>query len=62
MASYTENYALTKPTMAESADIRVINSNMDTVDDVMHSTQISLAPAYDLTDTYNTGDVVMYEL
>ena len=62
MASYTENYALTKPTMAESADIRVINSNMDTVDDVMHSTQVSLAPAYDMTETYNTGDVVMYEL
>jgi len=61
MATYTDNYNLVKPTMAETADIRTINGNMDTVDDIMHASQISLAPAYDSTETYNTGDVVMYE-
>lgn len=62
MATTTTNYNLTKPTMAEIADIRTLNNNMDKVDEVMHSTQVSLAPAYDLTATYNTGDIVMYEL
>lgn len=62
MAITTTNYNLTKPTMAEIADIRTLNNNMDKVDEVMHSTQVSLAPAYDLLETYNTGDIVMYEL
>lgn len=61
MATYTDNYNLVKPTMAESADIRTINGNMDSVDNIMHATQVSLAPAYDSTETYNTGDIVMYE-
>lgn len=61
MATYTDNYNLVKPTMAETADIRTINGNMDVVDDIMHASQISLAPAYDQNETYNTGDVVMYE-
>lgn len=66
MATYTDNYNLTKPTFAESADIRTINGNMDTIDDVLHASQVSLADAYDETRTsenpYNTGDIVMYEL
>lgn len=61
MANYTANYDLVKPTMAESADIRTINGNMDTIDDIMHATQVSLANAYDQNETYNTGDIVMYE-
>lgn len=62
MATYTDNYNLIKPSYSEIADVAVINTNMNTIDDIMHSTQISLAPAYDSTQTYNTGDVVMYEL
>lgn len=62
MATYTDNYQLTKPTYAEQADIGVINSNMNKIDNVMHSSQISLAPAYDQSQTYAEGDVVMYEL
>lgn len=62
MATYTDNYTMTKPTYAEQADISVINANMDIIDNVMHSSQISLAPAYDINETYNTGDIVMYEL
>lgn len=62
MATYTDNYTMTKPTYAEQADISVINANMDIIDSVMHSSQISLAPAYDINETYNTGDIVMHEL
>lgn len=62
MATTTDNYQLLKPTYAEQADIGVINSNMNIIDDIMHSSQISLAPAYDSTQTYAEGDVVMYEL
>ena len=61
MANYTANYDLVKPTMAEIADIRTINGNMDKIDDIMHASQVSLAPAYDQNETYNTGDIVMYE-
>lgn len=62
MATYTDNYSLIKPSYSEIADVATINTNMNTIDDIMHSTQVSLAPAYDSTQTYNTGDVVMYEL
>lgn len=62
MATYTDNYQLTKPTYAEQADIGVINSNMNKIDEIMHSSQISLADAYDSTKSYAEGDVVMYEL
>ena len=62
MATYTDNYQLTKPTYAEQADIGVINSNMNKIDEIMHSSQIILADAYDSTQTYAEGDVVMYEL
>jgi len=62
MATYTDNYNLIKPSYSEIADVATINTNMNTIDDIMHSTQVSLAPAYDSTQTYNTDDVVMYEL
>lgn len=61
MATYTDNYQLTKPLYSETADVAAINNNMDKIDDIMHSSQVSLAPAYDQNETYNTGDVVMYE-
>lgn len=61
MATYTDNYQLTKPLYSETADVAAINNNMDKIDDIMHASQVSLAPAYDQFETYNTGDVVMYE-
>lgn len=61
MATYTDNYNLIKPSYADVADVATINTNMNTIDDIMHSSQVSLAPAYDATQTYNTDDVVMYE-
>lgn len=62
MATYTDNYNLIKPTYAETADIVPLNNNFEKIDEVMHSSQISLAPAYDQTKEYAAGDTVMYEL
>ena len=61
MANYTDNYNMTKPTMAEVADIRTINGNMDTIDSIMHDTQISIADAFDSTHNYVIGEMCMYE-
>lgn len=61
MAEYTDNYGLIEPTYAELADINPLNGNFETIDEIMHASQVSLADAYDLTATYNTGDVVMYQ-
>lgn len=59
---YTENYQLRKPVIGvDDADVKDLNYNSDRIDEIMHSSQISLADAYDLNSTYNTGDVVMYE-
>lgn len=62
MATYTDNYQLTKPLYSEVADIATINNNMDKVDDIMHNSQISIADAYDQTQTYQLGEKVMYEM
>lgn len=59
MATFTDNYNLTKPTMNELADIRVLNGNMDTIDEIMHGSQTSIADAYDPTLTYDVDDLVM---
>lgn len=61
MAEYTDNYGLIEPTYAELADIDPLNGNFETIDEIMHASQVSLADAYDLNETYNTGDVVMYQ-
>lgn len=36
MATYTQNYNLEKPDLNETADIKVINDNMDKIDDSLH--------------------------
>ncbi len=61
MATYTDNYALVKPTYGELADVAVINGNMDTIDGIMHSNRTMLAPAFSQTEDYAVGDVVVYE-
>lgn len=62
MATYTDNYQFTKPTYAEIADVQTFNNNMTKIDEILHASQVSLAPAYDPTHTYDAGEVVMYEL
>ena len=65
MATYTDNYQLAKPVGSDEAKISVLNGNSDTIDTIMHASQVSIAEAYDATRTssnpYNAGDKAMYE-
>ena len=61
---YTDNYQFREPTPAvDIVKVGDINYNSRKIDELIHSTQVSLAPAYDETRTssnpYMTGDVVM---
>lgn len=61
---YTDNYRFREPTPAvDIVKVGDINYNSRKIDELIHSTQVSLAPAYDETRTssnpYMTGDVVM---
>ena len=59
---YTQNYQFRKPVKGlDDADIDDLNYNADRYDAILHASQVSLADAYDATQTYNTDDVVMYE-
>lgn len=60
MATTTTYYSMSKPTLLEAADIRVINGDIDTIDRVMHSHTVSMAPVFDPSSTYAVGDLVMY--
>ena len=60
MATTTTYYGMSKPTLLEAADTRVINGDIDTIDRVMHSHMVSMAPVFDPASTYDVGDLVMY--
>jgi hypothetical protein len=57
---YTTNYSLKKPQYADEADIEVINDNTDDVDTLIHQNRTMIAPAFDNTKAYVTGDPVEY--
>lgn len=61
MATYTANYAMIKPSYADVADVAAINQNTDTIDEIMHGSQTSIADAYDPAETYAAGDLVMHD-
>ena len=61
MANYTPNYNFTLPIYGEIADVQTLNNNFTGIDEKIHNTQISLADAFDATQAYEAGDVVMYE-
>jgi hypothetical protein len=59
---YSANYGLKEPQKnVDLADVNDINYNTEAIDGLIHNTQVSLAPAYDHTLTYEVGDLVMYE-
>lgn len=59
---YSANYGLKEPQKnVDLADVNDINYNTEAIDGLIHNTQVSLAPAYDQTLTYEVGDLVMYE-
>lgn len=51
MATKTTNYNLTKPDGTESADIDVINANMDIIDNALKANQIIVDSALSSTST-----------
>lgn len=61
MASYTNNYSLAKPDYTDEADIKIINNNTDTIDNLIHQNRSMISDSYDSTKTYSVGDVVIYE-
>lgn len=61
MATYTANYAMIKPSYADVADVAAINQNTDTIDEIMHGSQTSIADAYDPAETYAAGDLAMHD-
>lgn len=57
MPTYTQNYNLEKPGLNETADIEVINNNMDIIDDslYLHSVDISKHVPYAVTTNVNNA-------
>lgn len=67
MATYTNNYALIKPSAGEPASRVPLNENFDDIDEIMHNNAVAirdaeamLAPAFNTTTAYEIGDKVTY--
>lgn len=60
MATYTSNYAWTKPEGSDPVDIGVLNNNLDSQDSIVHNAYMQLAPVFSSASTYAVDDVVLY--
>lgn len=67
MATYTNNYALIKPSAGEPASRVPLNANFDSIDDIMHDNAVAIrnaeamiAPAFNNATAYAIGDKVTY--
>lgn len=60
MATYTSNYAWTKPEGGDPVDITVLNGNLDSQDNIVHNAYMQLAPVFSSASTYAVDDVVLY--
>lgn len=61
MATYTSNYAWTKPGGNDQVDISVLNGNLDSQDAIMHKAFGNMAQAFSQLSTYAVGDIVLYD-
>lgn len=61
MATYTSNYAWTKPSGNDQVDISVLNDNLDSQDAIMHKAFTNMAQAFSELSTYAVGDIVLYD-
>lgn len=61
MATYTSNYAWTKPGGNDQVDISVLNGNLDSQDAIMHKAFVNMAQAFSQLSTYAVGDIVLYD-
>lgn len=60
MATYTSNYAWTKPSGNDNVDISVLNANLDSQDSIIHDAFMNMAQAFSELSTYEVGDIVVY--
>lgn len=60
MATYTSNYAWTKPSGNDNVDISVLNANLDSQDSIMHDAFANMAQTFSESSTYEVGDIVVY--
>lgn len=56
----TQNYSLPLPQLGEPADIRVLDQGTEMIDGIMHGNRTMIAPGWVSTETYNTGNRVVY--
>lgn len=61
MATYTSNYAWTKPGGNDQVNISVLNGNLDSQDAIMHKAFVNMAQAFSQLSTYAVGDIVLYD-
>jgi len=61
MPEYTANYNLIKPGYDETADIKVINENMDTIDGKLKENASDLAAHKAESAIHKTSDVIRTE-
>ena len=62
MASYTENYNLTKPDEADYYDIAEFNANMDAIDEGMAETAVAVAGVSEKIGTPTTAGDTIFSL
>lgn len=67
MATYTNHYALIKPSAGEPASRVPLNTNFDNIDTIMHNNAVAIrdaeamiAPAFNDATAYAIGDKVTY--
>lgn len=60
MATFTSNYAWTKPAGSDPVDIGVLNNNLDSQDGIMHDAFLNMADPFSESSTYAVGAIVLY--
>ena len=60
MATFTSNYAWTKPAGSDPVDIGVLNNNLDSQDGIMHDAFLNMADPFSESSTYAVGNIVVY--
>lgn len=60
MATFTSNYAWTKPAGSDPVDIGVLNNNLDSQDGIIHDAFLNMAVPFSELSTYTVGDIVLY--
>ena len=60
MATTTTNLGLTKPAYSDSADVSVLNSNMDLIDAEAGRVRGNIAANYSASSAYAVGDLCLY--